>query len=154
MLKPLSNCPICGGELELVKLKCISCDLTLEGKLPTSRLASLSSDQQEFVEVFLLARGNIKEVERELGISYPTVRKKLEEVIQTLGVLLQRAMRSTGEGREGVSQASHAVEQTHPTQPSTSRTDETGGDLGRTQKKKKRTRRDTTEPSPRPQRKR
>ncbi|HIE25656.1 TPA: DUF2089 domain-containing protein [Candidatus Poribacteria bacterium] len=130
MRKPLSNCPICGGELELVKLKCISCDLTLEGKLPTSHLASLSSDQQEFIEVFLLARGNIKEVERELGISYPTVRKKLEEVIQTLGVL------------------------THRTQPSTSRTDETGGDLGRPQKKKKRTRRDTTESSPPPQRKR
>ncbi len=145
MLKLLSNCPICGGELELVKLKCISCDLTLEGKLPTSRLASLSSDQQEFAEVFLLARGNIKEVERELGISYPTVRKKLEDVIQTLGVLLQRAMRSTGED---------VVEQTHRTQPSTSRTDETGGDLGRPQKKKKRTRRDTTESSPRPQRKR
>jgi hypothetical protein len=124
MLKPLSNCPICGGELELVKLKCISCDLTLEGKLPTSRLASLSSDQQQFVEVFLLARGNIKEVERELGISYPTVRKKLDEVTQTLGARPR------------------------------SRTDETGGDFGRKRIKKKRTRRDTTEPSLRSQRKR
>ena len=124
MRKPLSNCPICGGELELVKLKCISCDLTLEGKLPTSRLASLSSDQQQFVEVFLLARGNIKEVEKELGISYPTVRKKLDEVIQTLGAR------------------------------SRSRTDETGEDFGRPPKKKKGTRRDTTEPSLRPRRKR
>ena len=85
MRKPLSNCPICGGQLEPVKLKCISCDLTLEGKLPTSRLALLSSDQQQFVEVFLVSRGNIKEVEKELGISYPTVRKKLDEVIQALG---------------------------------------------------------------------
>jgi hypothetical protein len=63
----------------------MSCDLTFEGKLPTSRLALLSSEQQQFVEVFLVARGNIKEVERELGISYPTVRKKLDEVIQALG---------------------------------------------------------------------
>ncbi|MBM3242747.1 DUF2089 domain-containing protein [Candidatus Poribacteria bacterium] len=145
MHKPLSNCPICGGELELIKLKCISCNLTLEGKLPTSRLASLSFDQQQFVEVFLLTRGNIKEVERELGISYPTVRKKLEEVIQTLGALPQRAMRSTVEGVDFLM---------HRTQPSTSRTDKTGRDLERTQKKKKRTRRDTTEPSSRAQRKR
>jgi len=48
-------------------------------------LALLSSDQQEFVEVFLVARGNIKEVEKQLGISYPTVRKRLDEVIQGLG---------------------------------------------------------------------
>ena len=85
MRNPLSHCPICSGDLEPVKLKCVSCDLTLEGKFPASRLALLSSDQQEFVEVFLVARGNIKEVEKQLGISYPTVRKKLDEVIQGLG---------------------------------------------------------------------
>lgn len=85
MRKPLSRCPICAGQLEPVKLKCASCDVTLEGKLPASRLALLSSDQQQFVEVFLLARGNIKEVEKELGISYPTVRKKLDEIAQALG---------------------------------------------------------------------
>ena len=128
MRKPLSNCPICGGELELVKLKCISCDLTLEGKLPTSRLASLSSDQQQFVEVFLLARGNIKEVEKELGISYPTVRKKLEDVIQTLGARPRSRTDKKRMKREEI--------------------------LDVPQKKKKRTRRDTTEPSSRSQRKR
>lgn len=89
MHKPLSQCPICAGQLEPVKLKCISCDLVLEGKLPMSRLALLSPDQQQFIEVFLVARGNIKEVERELGISYPTVRKKLDEVTQALGYVPQ-----------------------------------------------------------------
>jgi len=85
MRRPLSQCPICAGQLEPVRLKCVSCDLVLEGKLPASRLALLSPEQQQFVEVFLVARGNIKEVERELGISYPTVRKKLDEVTQALG---------------------------------------------------------------------
>jgi len=85
MRGPLSHCPICGGQLEPVKLECAACDLTLEGKLPTSRLALLSSDKQQFVEVFLVVRGNIKEVEKRLGISCPTVRKKLDEVIQALG---------------------------------------------------------------------
>lgn len=85
MRRPLSQCPICHGQLEPVKLKCVSCDVTLEGRLPASRLALLSSDQQQFVEVFLVARGNIKAVEKELGISYPTVRKKLDEIAQALG---------------------------------------------------------------------
>ncbi len=85
MRRPLSQCPVCGGQLEPIKLKCTLCNVTLEGNLPASRLALLSSEQQQFVEVFLITRGNIKEVERELGISYPTVRKKLDEVIQALG---------------------------------------------------------------------
>ncbi|NKB66322.1 MAG: DUF2089 family protein [Candidatus Latescibacteria bacterium] len=66
-------------------MRCSSCELTLEGHLPISRLALLSNDHQQFIEAFLLARGNIKEVEKELGISYPTVRKRLDEVIGALG---------------------------------------------------------------------
>jgi hypothetical protein len=85
MLRPINRCPLCDGQLEPVKLRCSSCETTLEGRLPMSRLALLSAEQQHFVEAFLVARGNIKEVERELGISYPTVRKKLDEVVQALG---------------------------------------------------------------------
>ena len=85
MRKPISNCPICDGRLEPVKLKCTSCEMAMEGRFPISKLGLLPSDQQQFVEAFLVARGNIKEVEKELSISYPTVRKKLDEVIDTLG---------------------------------------------------------------------
>jgi hypothetical protein len=85
MLKPISRCPLCEGQLEPVKLRCGSCEMTLEGRLPTSKLALISGEQQQFVETFLVARGNIKEVEKELGISYPTVRKKLDEVVEALG---------------------------------------------------------------------
>ena len=85
MRKPISNCPICDGRLEPVKMKCISCEMAMEGHFPISQLGLLASDQQQFVEAFLVARGNIKEVEKELGISYPTVRKKLDEVIDALG---------------------------------------------------------------------
>ena len=59
--------------------------MAMEGSFPISKLGLLTSDQQQFVEAFLVARGNIKEVEKELGISYPTVRKKLDEVIDALG---------------------------------------------------------------------
>ena len=85
MRKPISNCPICDGRLEPVKLKCTSCDIAMEGRFPISKLGLLPSDHQQFIEAFLVARGNIKEVEKELGISYPTVRKKLDEVIGALG---------------------------------------------------------------------
>jgi len=57
----------------------------MEGRLPVTKLSMLSSEQQQFVQAFLVARGNIKEVEKELRISYPTVRKKLDEIIDTLG---------------------------------------------------------------------
>jgi hypothetical protein len=85
MRKPISRCPICDGRLEPVKLRCASCEMTMEGRFPVSRLSLLSSEQQQFVEAFLVSRGNIKEVEKELGISYPTVRKKLDEIVEALG---------------------------------------------------------------------
>lgn len=85
MVKQISHCPLCDGPLQPVKLSCTACELTLEGRLPASRLALLATEQQEFVEAFLLARGNIKEVERGLGISYPTVRKRLDQVVEALG---------------------------------------------------------------------
>ena len=85
MPRSLSQCPACDEPLEPVKLACTGCGLQIEGNLPISRLALLSADQQRFVEVFLLARGNIKEAERELGVSYPTIRKKLDEVTRVLG---------------------------------------------------------------------
>ena len=81
----MTRCPVCEGALVPVKLRCSACDLSVEGQFPKARLALLADDQQEFIQAFLVARGNIKEVEKELGISYPTVRKRLEEVIEALG---------------------------------------------------------------------
>ena len=85
MRRPLSQCPVCNGRLQIARLTCDACGISLEGTVPASWLSLLSGKQQQFVEVFLVAGGNIKEVERELGISYPTVRKRLDEVIQVLG---------------------------------------------------------------------
>ncbi len=81
----LTACPICGGRLRPVKLGCHDCSATIEGEFRTSLLGLLSDEQQRFILAFIGARGNIREVERDLGISYPTVRKRLEEVNQALG---------------------------------------------------------------------
>ena len=85
MRQPISACPSCNGQLTPVKLQCTFCGLSVEGRFSTSKLALLSAEQQQFVEAFLVSRGNIKEAEKELGISYPTVRKRLDGVVQALG---------------------------------------------------------------------
>ncbi len=79
------RCPVCDEELLVTRLRCTRCETAIEGRFELGRWARLSPEQLEFVAVFLKARGNIKEVERELGISYPTVRGRLDAVLETLG---------------------------------------------------------------------
>ena len=81
----IGKCPICAAQLRVVRLDCGSCGTRLEGSFSLGRFHSLSAEQLEFLEVFIRARGNFKDVERELGISYPTVRSRLDAVIRALG---------------------------------------------------------------------
>lgn len=81
----LTNCPVCSHSLHVMKLHCPHCHTTIENEFKLSKFASLSSEQLQFIETFLVCRGNIKEVEKELGISYPTVRGKLNDVVVALG---------------------------------------------------------------------
>jgi hypothetical protein len=82
------------------ELACQECGLRISGRFAVSRLGMLSPEQQRFAELFLVSRGNIREVEAVMGISYPTVRKRLEEIAGTLGqesVELARETRSRDE---------------------------------------------------------
>lgn len=81
----ISVCPVCNGKLEATRLECADCEIAVEGRFSTGRLGSLPAETQDFIETFIKCRGNIKEVERELGISYPTVRAKLDSAIKALG---------------------------------------------------------------------
>ncbi|MCY6957418.1 DUF2089 domain-containing protein [Clostridium brassicae] len=83
--KVLSNCPVCSSKLRITRLKCSTCGTVIENEFELSKFAYLTNEQLGFVEVFLKCRGSIKDVEKELGISYPTVRSKLDEVIEALG---------------------------------------------------------------------
>jgi len=91
--KIVGRCPACGSDLEVTRLQCFNCDTAIEGRFETCRFCLLSREQKEFVEIFLRSRGNIKEVERELGISYPTVRNRLDQVLRTLGYDVGREAR-------------------------------------------------------------
>ena len=79
------QCPVCGGGMIVTELSCPDCDTVIKGRFTLGRLALLSPEQLEFVEVFLRCDGKIKRVEIELGISYPTVRSRLNEIITTMG---------------------------------------------------------------------
>lgn len=81
----LTQCPVCDHALHAVKLECGHCRTTIENTFELSKLAQLSPEQLRFAITFLVNRGNIKEVEKELGISYPTVRGKLNDIIEALG---------------------------------------------------------------------
>lgn len=85
MRQVISRCPVCGGELRVVKLDCETCDTIIENKFALSKFDYLSQEELYFAETFIKCRGNIKEVEKELKISYPTVRAKLDNVIKKLG---------------------------------------------------------------------
>jgi len=81
----LGRCPVCGEILDVTRLTCRNCETVIEGRFNTCKFCQLNAEQKNFVEVFIKNRGNIKEVEKELGISYPTVRNRLDAVIGALG---------------------------------------------------------------------
>lgn len=83
--KVVSTCPVCAGELAIGRLSCTACKTAIETTLPIPPFFRLPEDLQEFVMVFLRCRGNIRDVEKVLGISYPTVCKRLDLVNALLG---------------------------------------------------------------------
>ena len=94
MKRILQECPMCNGTLQVRELYCPRCRIRIQGDFepPQSRLLSLSRKELEFVELFVRLRGNIKEVEKALGISYPTVRGMLDGVINNLGYTVGKQM--------------------------------------------------------------
>jgi hypothetical protein len=81
----IATCPVCSGELAVTRLRCGTCGTTIEGEFGVGRYARLSRDQVVVLESFLRSRGNLRDMERELGISYPTVRARVEALVRALG---------------------------------------------------------------------
>ena len=81
----ISTCPVCSSELAVTRLHCRSCGTTLEGDFSVGRFGRLNREQLALLESFLRSRGNLREMERELGISYPTVRARVEALVRALG---------------------------------------------------------------------
>jgi hypothetical protein len=98
----IARCPICAEALNVARLECASCGTRIEGSFALGRFHQLSADQLDFLETFIRARGNFKDVERELGISYPTVRSRLDAVIRALGFQSQAGPDREAERRKEI----------------------------------------------------
>ena len=79
-----SRCSVCGSEMEITRLTCPNCSSEISGHFTPCRYCSLNERQKLFLDTFLKSRGNIKEVERALSVSYPTVKNMLEELLAAL----------------------------------------------------------------------
>lgn len=85
--KLITECPVCSGQLAVTHLRCGSCNTELSGEFTANEFARLPQDKLDFLRTFIACRGNLKEVEAALGISYPTVRGRLDQLIEALGML-------------------------------------------------------------------
>ncbi len=86
MKKLPTRCPSCGSQLEITELHCPSCGTAVRGTYPLDRFAALEPEEEQFLLVFLAARGNLKEVQDRLNLSYPTVRSRLDRLLAALGL--------------------------------------------------------------------
>ncbi len=82
----ISTCPVCESQLHVTRLHCNTCGTTIEGEFNVGRFAHLGRDQMLLLEGFLRSRGNLRELERELGVSYPTIRGRVESLLRALGL--------------------------------------------------------------------
>jgi hypothetical protein len=85
MNEMITLCPVCGERLMVTRLHCRSCATTIEGQFDPGRLGRLNAEQLDFVETFVRCEGKLNRMEREMGLSYPTLRSRLNDVIRRMG---------------------------------------------------------------------
>ncbi|MCX7993553.1 MAG: DUF2089 domain-containing protein [Fimbriimonadales bacterium] len=91
-----TRCPLCSGKLVITQVTCEDCGSSVQGQFLPNRFSQLDNEQLEFLEVFLRNRGMLAGVERELGISYPTARNKLDALLLALGLTPTTAQDQNG----------------------------------------------------------
>jgi len=81
----LGVCPVCSGAMHVRELGCRNCEITIHGDFELSPFNALTKEELRFLEIFVRNTGNLKDVQAELGLSYPTVKKTLDNVVRSLG---------------------------------------------------------------------
>ena len=84
--RPPLNCPVCSERLALTRLTCPACSTELSGGFATCEFCALSDEDREVLRVFLASRGNMKDLERHLGVSYPTARARFDSLLAKIGI--------------------------------------------------------------------
>lgn len=104
MPKPLQAprlCPVCGEVLALTRLSCDECGTEISGHFPTCEFCSLTQEDRETLKVFLKSRGNMKDLERHLAVSYPTARARFDSLLHKLGFEAPPEDPELAEAKEG-----------------------------------------------------
>ncbi len=103
MYPVIGRCPVCEQKLEVTRLYCRQCDTAIEGHFHLAPFYELSPEQRHFVEIFVRCQGRLNRVQDELGVSYPTVRNRLHDVIRSLGYEVdEEEAHDTAEVRQSV----------------------------------------------------
>ncbi|HZC99733.1 MAG TPA: DUF2089 domain-containing protein [Actinomycetes bacterium] len=84
--RPPRDCPVCGETLAVTRLSCRACGTELSGEFQACEFCALSSEDRELLRVFLVSRGNMKDVQRHLDVSYPTARLRFDGLLARLGL--------------------------------------------------------------------
>lgn len=84
------DCPVCGERLALTRLSCRSCGTEIAGDFEACEFCSLGAEDRQLLRHFLASRGNMKELERHLGVSYPTARARFDQLLSRLGLAAER----------------------------------------------------------------
>jgi hypothetical protein len=86
MHPPPHDCPVCGDALQITRLSCPTCATEVTGAFAACAFCSLDEESRALLELFLTSRGNMKAIERRLGVSYPTARARVDALIERLGL--------------------------------------------------------------------
>ncbi len=81
----INRCPICGGTIEITEIRCRGCGTIVRGRFKVCEFCALSEEHLEFLRLFLKVRGNLSLLAKKMGISHPTVRHRLKELLRALG---------------------------------------------------------------------
>jgi hypothetical protein len=100
MRRFITECPSCGGDMIITELSCTQCDTVIQGHYTGCRFCRLPDDDLRFLEIFVACRGNVKEMERETGLGYWTIRGHLDKVIQTMQIELEQAAPDSDPGAQ------------------------------------------------------
>ena len=84
--RPPSNCPVCNHRLATTRLSCPECSTELSGAFTQCEFCVLTDEDRDVLRVFLASRGNMKDLERHLGVSYPTARARFDTLLGKLGI--------------------------------------------------------------------
>jgi hypothetical protein len=106
-----SNCPYCSSPMTVTQMSCQHCKTAIQADFPMSRLGRMPVEHQRFIEMFLLSGGNLKEIAEQVGVSYPTIRSRLDKVIEALRTEIGKTRQMKGNLLDAVGTSRSSAEE-------------------------------------------